>query len=538
MDDLLEAVLSLAENKRLSASRDFDERDHHELARRGAAESTVLLKNEGQLLPLKPGARVAVVGDFAFEPRYQGAGSSMVNATKTETIVEETAHYHLQVIGSARGYERTGGENETLFTEAVSLAKTADVVLYFFGLDELSESEGMDRTHMKIPQNQIRLLEELFKVNPKVVGILSAGSAVEMSWEPCCKAILHGYLSGQAGAGAMLDLLTGRKTPCGKLNETYPVSYEDTPSCHYFPGKERNSEYREGIYIGYRYYETAGVKVRYPFGYGLSYTTFQYSDLQTGKNGISFAVTNSGSFDGAEIVQMYVALPKSRIFRPKKELKGFQKVFLKAGETKKVTIPFDDKTFRYWNVKTGKWETEKGAYQILVGGSSEDIRLLGEISLEGSGAPEPYEEERLRAYYSGKIARVEDEEFAALLGCGLPEGNWGGLLTENDAICQMYYAKSLAARLIYRVLTRKKEAGEARGKPDLNILFIYNMPFRGIAKMTNGIVSMEMVEGMVEAANGHLVLGVSKIIRGYVRNRKENRLYEERLYGKKEGAGK
>ncbi len=189
VDDLLEAVLSLAENKRLSASRDFDERDHHELARRGAAESTVLLKNEGRLLPLKPGVRVAVVGDFAFEPRYQGAASSMVNATKTETIVEETAHYHLQVIGSARGYERTRGENETLFTEAVSLAKTADVVLYFFGLDELSESEGMDRTHMKIPQNQIRLLEELFKVNPKVVGILSAGSAVEMSWEPCCKAI-------------------------------------------------------------------------------------------------------------------------------------------------------------------------------------------------------------------------------------------------------------------------------------------------------------------------------------------------------------
>lgn len=181
VDDLLEAVLSLAENKRLAASRDFDERDHHELARRGAAESTVLLKNEGRLLPLKPGVRVAVVGDFAFEPRYQGAASSMVNATKTETIVEETAHYHLQVIGSARGYERTGGENETLFTEAVSLAKTADVVLYFFGLDELSESEGMDRTHMKIPQNQIRLLEELFKVNPKVVGILSAGSAVEMS---------------------------------------------------------------------------------------------------------------------------------------------------------------------------------------------------------------------------------------------------------------------------------------------------------------------------------------------------------------------
>ncbi|MDO5551471.1 MAG: glycoside hydrolase family 3 C-terminal domain-containing protein, partial [Lachnospiraceae bacterium] len=467
-------------------------------------------------------------------PRYQGAGSSMVNATNVETIKEMFAHDWLQLVGAARGYERTGGENETLLKEAVDLAKKADVVLYFFGLDELSESEGLDRVHMKLPKNQIRLLEQLAEANPKVVGILSAGAAVEMSWDGRCQAILHSYLSGQAGAGAMMDLLTGKRTPCGKLNETYPISYEETPAFHYFPGKERNSEYREGIYIGYRYYGTAGVSVKYPFGYGLSYTTFAYSDLKVAETGITFTLENTGDFDGAEVAQMYVALPESEIFRPAKELKGFRKVFLKAGEKTTVTIPFDDKTFRYWNVVTGKWEVEEGAYQITVGGSSEKAELWSTISVKGSGAPKPYDRDWMKSYFSGKIRQVPDEEFELLLGHEIPNGSWGGLLTENDAICQLSYAKSSLGRLVYRILTRKKEKSEAKGKPDLNILFIYNMPFRGIAKMTNGAVSMEMVDGMVQAANGQLFSGAVKVIRGYFRNRRENRMYEKLLYGREE----
>lgn len=570
VDDLLEAILSLAGEKtgtgagshgkpgqasgdeagsRGKANQEsgysFDERGHHKLARRAAAESAVLLKNEGGILPILSGTKVAVIGDFAFEPRYQGAGSSMVNATKVETIAKMIAHYPLTVAGMARGYVRTGAEDEKLSEEAVLLAKQADVVLYFFGLDELSESEGMDRVHMRLPKNQIRLLERLAEANPKVVGILSAGSAVELSWENRLQALLHGYLGGQAGAGAMLDLLTGKATPCGKLNETYPVSYEDTPTYHYFPGKERNAEYREGLYIGYRYYDTAGVSVKYPFGYGLSYTRFSYSDLKVEEAGASFTLENTGKFDGAEVVQLYVSLPDSRIFRPAKELKGFRKVYLKAGEKQKITIPFDDKAFRYWNVVTGKWEVEGGTYQITVGGSSAQAELSGRLSVKGSGAPNPYEKEKLKAYYSGKVRQVSDAEFELLMGHKISHGGWGKALTENDAICQLYYAKSGLARLVYRILTRKKEQSEAKGKPDLNILFIYNMPFRGIAKMTNGAVSMEMVDGMVKAANGRFFAGMGQVIRGYFRNRKENRLYEERLrrkgaetgHGRKPGKG-
>ena len=229
---------------------------------------------------------------------------------------------------------------------------------------------------------------------------------------------------------------------------------------------------------------------------------------------------------------MYVSLPESGIFRPQKELKGFQKVFLKAGEKKKVTIPFDDKTFRYWNAATGKWETEGGTYQIMVGGSSDQMELTGTLTVKGSDAPNCYDRKLLESYFSGTVRQVSDEEFERLLGHKIPDGRWGGLLTENDAICQLYYAKSFVGRLVYRILTARKKKSEEKGKPDLNILFIYNMPFRGIAKMTNGAVSMEMVDGMVKAVNGQFFSGVSKIITGYFRNQKENQLYEKRLHGK------
>ena len=239
--------------------------------------------------------------------------------------------------------------------------------LYCFGLDELSESESLDRDHMRIPQNQIELLESLVQVNSQIVGVLSAGSAIEMLWHYCCKAILHGYLNGQAGASAMLDLITGAINPSGRLSETYPIRYEDTPAFRYFPSNERNSEYRESIYVGYRYYDTSKVRVQYPFGYGLSYTTFEYSDLEITETGVTFTLKNTGDFDGAEVAQMYVSLPNGTVFRPIKELKGFQKVFLKAGESKKVSISFDDKTFRYWNTKTNRWEIEEGSYEIFIG---------------------------------------------------------------------------------------------------------------------------------------------------------------------------
>ena len=530
VDDLLDAVLVLSENAK-NRVQEFDEEEHHALAKRAVHESAVLLKNEEQILPLPAKCKVAVIGDFAIEPRYQGAGSSVVNPTRLETTRELLELHELDVIGISRGYQRMGTEDVALKQEAVELAKRADVVLYYFGLDELSESEGLDRTHMRIPQVQVELLEEMAKVNDNIVGILSAGASVEMPWELQCKAILHGYLKGQAGAGALLDILTGRVNPSGKLNETYPLKYEDTPAYHNFPSKERTAEYRESIFVGYRYYDTARVSVQYPFGYGLSYTTFTYSNLKVDEKGVTFTITNSGTRDGAEIAQLYVGMKDSHIFRAAKELKGFAKIFLKTGESREVTIAFDDKTFRYWNVKNGRWEIENGTYQIMVGASVDDIRLSSEIQVTGTASGEVYDRAKMPSYYSGQIQEVSDTEFSELLGRAIPEGKWSGELGINDAICQMYYAKSGLARLIYKILTSLKTKSEAKGKPDLNILFIYNMPFRGIAKMTGGAVSMEMVRGMVLVVNGHFFKGMGKIIRGFFSNSKANKAYEEKLAG-------
>ena len=531
VDRLLDAVLTLTGRQEEKPS-EFDKEAHHALAKKAAAQSAVLLKNQEDILPLKPGTHVALIGDFAFEPRYQGAGSSMVNTIKLDKMSELIGGYDLTVVGMARGYKRDGEADTVLEKEAVDLAQSVDVVLYCFGLDELSESEGVDRTHMRIPQNQITLLEAMARVNENIVGILSAGAVVEMPWHTSLKALLHGYLYGQAGAGAMLDIISGKVNPSGRLNETYPVRYEDTPAFKYFPSEERNSEYREALYVGYRYYDTAKVRVLYPFGFGLSYTEFQYRDLTVNPEGAEFTLTNTGNRDGAEVAQLYIGMKDGKVFRPAKELKGFQKVFLKAGESRRVHIPFDDKTFRYWNVRTDQWETERGTYTIMIGASCLDIRLRTETEIEGTTDTYPYYTNRMPSYYSGLIGQVEDQEFQELLGYPIPSGKWNGDLTVNDAICQMYYAKSPAARFVYKKLTQMKKKSEDAGKPDLNILFIYNMPFRAIAKMTGGMVSMEMVEGIVTMVNGHLFRGLGHTIAGFFRNQRQNRKYVKRISGK------
>lgn len=528
VDRLLDAVLTLTGRQEEKPS-EFDKEAHHALAKKAAAQSAVLLKNQEDILPLKPGTHVALIGDFAFEPRYQGAGSSMVNTIKLDEMSELIGGYDLTVVGMARGYKRDGEVDTVLEKEAVDLAQSVDVVLYCFGLDELSESEGVDRTHMRIPQNQITLLEAMARVNENIVGILSAGAVVEMPWHTSLKALLHGYLYGQAGAGAMLDIITGKVNPSGRLNETYPVRYEDTPAFKYFPSEERNSEYREALYVGYRYYDTAKVRVLYPFGLGLSYTEFQYRDLTVNPEGAEFTLTNTGNRDGAEVAQLYIGMKDGKVFRPAKELKGFQKVFLKAGESRRVHIPFDDKTFRYWNVRTDQWETEGGTYTIMIGASCLDIRLRTETEIEGTTDTYPYYTNRMPSYYSGLIGQVEDQEFQELLGYPIPSGKWNGDLTVNDAICQMYYAKSPAARFVYKKLTQMKKKSEDAGKPDLNILFIYNMPFRAIAKMTGGMVSMEMVEGIVTMVNGHLFRGLGHTIAGFFRNQRQNRKYVKQI---------
>lgn len=522
VEELLRIIYEMAPVLEKGKNNIFEVEEHHKVAQKAAAESIVLLKNEENLLPLTKNTKAAVIGDFAKVPRYQGAGSSIVNCTKLDSTLDVFEKYELSLVGFETGYRRNDKADPGLQNAAVKLAKKADVILFYMGLDEISESEGLDRTHMKIPQNQIDLLKELAKVNQNIVAVISAGSAIEMPWVTNCKAVIHGFLGGQAGAGAVLQVITGEICPSGKLAETFPVKYEDNPVYHYFPGKEYSAEYREGFYIGYRYYDTAKVPVQFPFGFGLSYTTFEYSDLKIQGHEVAFFIKNAGKIDGAEIAQLYISVKDSDIYRPAKELKGFTKVFLEAGEQKQVMISLDDKAFRYFNVKTNQWEVEEGKYEILIGSSSSDIRLKEVIQVKGKKAELWYDKNAMSGYYSGNIKQVSDKEFEMLLGHKIPDGRWNEneLLDINDALCQMYYAKSGLARLVYKVLTGIKNRSEAKGVPNLNVLFIYNMPFRSIAKMTNGIITMEMTRSLVYMVNGHFFSGFTRFIKAFFRNQK------------------
>ncbi len=509
------------------SEQSVDARLHHELARNCAAGSIVLLENDG-ILPMKEHTTVAIIGDFAKTPRYQGAGSSQVNPTRLENLYDCAVAAGLKVTGYAQGFDRRElAPDQVLLGEAVALAREAEIVLLCVGLDEILESEGMDRLHMELSGGQQALISAVTSANPNTVLVLSGGAPFVMPEKGTYRAAIHGYLGGQAGASAMLDALLGKSNPSGKLNESWPEKLSDNPSHSYFPSKERTSEYREGLYVGYRYYDTARVPVRYAFGHGLSYTKFEYSDLKVSREKVTFTITNSGSMDGSEIAQVYVSCQNGAVFHPKKELKGFSKVFLKAGERKNVTVLLDDKAFRYFNVKTNCWKVETGSYTIQVAASAADIRLEASLQIMGMDAPRPYGS--LPSYETGNITDVRDEEYQALLGRSIPDGRWGGELTLNDAICQLYYAKSAPARLAYRILTDMKNRAEAKGKPDLNILFIYNMPFRAIGKMTGGMVSDRMVEDIVYLVNGHFWRGLGRITVDFFRNLCSNWKYMKEL---------
>ena len=528
LDELLELVLSThaAVEK---APRTFDAAAHHALARRAAAESIVLLKNEDGILPLKAGEKLAVIGDFAQTPRYQGAGSSAVNALQVDALLDciKADDSGIAFVGYASGFDRQGAADPKKQEEAVSLAKQADTVLLCLGLDELRESEGLDRADMALAENQQQLLDAVAAVNPNVVVLLSAGAPVETPWVGRCKALVYGALGGQAGAGAAADILTGKLCPCGKLSQTWAKAYDDTPAKANFGGEGRNVEYREGLYVGYRYYQTAGVKPAFPFGYGLSYTTFEYSGLKADETGVTLTVTNTGSAAGAEIVQLYVAKPDAKVFRPEQELKGFAKVSLAPGESKTVTIALDDKAFRYWNVKTNAWEVEGGSYQLRVGASSVDIRLTADITVKGTNAPDPYAGLSLTHYVSGQITYVTDAEFEALLGHPIPEDVVR--IDRNMTLGEMDHGRSPLGWLAQKVLRSRLDASFAKGKPDLNTVFQYNMPLRALAKMTNGMVSMGMVDGLVWELKGFWLVGIVRVIYEFIKNSILNAQLKKRL---------
>ena len=512
-----------------AAPREFDAAAHHALARRAAAESLVLLKNEGSLLPLAAGSKVAVIGDFAKNPRYQGAGSSMVNSTQVDVLLDKLIDSELNVIGYQQGFDRHGKPDAALQESACELATQADTVILCMGLDEIAESEGLDRSNLRLAQNQVDLLQAVAAVNPKIVVVLYSGSVVETPWLDNCQALLYAALGGQAGAGAVADALTGKVNPCGKLAETWPLTYADIPSAADFATRRKTVEYREGLYIGYRYFTTAEKAVRFPFGYGMSYTTFAYSDMAADEQGVSLTVTNTGSVAGTEIVQLYVAKKDSELFRPAKELKGFARVTLAPGEKQRITITLDDKALRFWNVKANRWEIEGGEYELLVGASVEDIRLCEKISVHGTATVHPYEDRDLDCYYKGNVLHVSDADFEKLLGHPIPNGKTK--IDRNLTLGELNHARSPLGWLVWLVLTILLDASYKRGKPDLNILFQYNMPLRALAKMTNGAISMGMVDGIVMELQGFWILGLVRVIYEAIKNVVLNAQMEKRLRG-------
>ena len=507
--------------------RSFDADAHHALARRAAGESVVLLKNDDALLPLAEGARVAVIGDFAETPRYQGAGSSAVNSIKVDTFLDCLNDSGLHSVGFAPGFDRQGKPDAAKQAEAVALAAKADAVLLCLGLDEIKESEGLDRADMKLADNQIELLQAVREANPNTVVIVNAGASLETPWLAHCKALVYGALGGQAGAGAMVDVLTGKINPGGKLAETWANAYDDTPARDHFAGPGRTVQYREGLYVGYRYYQTAGVPVAFPFGHGLSYTQFAYSDLHADAHSATLTVTNTGDRAGAEIVQLYVAKPNAEIFRPAQELKAFAKVQLAAGESKTVTLTLDDKAFRYWNTRTESWEVEGGTYELRVGASSADIRLTATVEVIGTDALNPYAGKALPHYQSGKVQTVPDAEWETLLGRPIPDDRVK--IDRNMTLGELNHGRSPLGWLVWAVMTALLNASYKKGKPDLNVLFQYNMPLRALATMTNGTISMGMVDGIVMEVQGFWVIGLVRVIFEAVKNVILNAQLENRL---------
>lgn len=398
VERLLRVIFKAVDQKKPGASYDADA--HHALARKVARESMVLLKNEDGILPLRKGGKIAVIGELAVKPRYQGGGSSHIKPTKLEDIREEivkSAGSKAQVI-YAQGYDlQQDVTDDALVEEAKRTAVQADVAVIFAGLPERYESEGFDRTHLRLPDNQIRLIEAVAGVQSRVVVVLSNGAPVEMPWLGSVKGLLEAYLGGQALGGAIADLLFGDANPCGKLAETFPQRLEHNPSQLNFPGEGDRVEYREGLFVGYRYYDAKQIEPLFPFGFGLSYTTFEYSNLVVGKKSIrddeqvtvSVDVTNTGSRQGKEIVQLYVRDVESSVIRPVKELKGFAKVDLQPGETKTVTFTLGKRSFAYYNVELKDWHVESGEFEILIGRSSRDIVLKDTLQVESTQVIKP-----------------------------------------------------------------------------------------------------------------------------------------------------
>ena len=507
LDTACDRILTLVE-KGINNLGDYsyDPEAHHKLAREIAGQCMVLMKNDGGLLPLKKDAKIAVIGEMASNPRYQGAGSSLINPIRLDS-----AYSTMQDMGIsftyAQGYstKKKGRKSDEYYvSEAVNAAKGAEAALLFIGLTDEYETEGNDRKHLHIPELHNKLVEEVLKVNKNVIVVLSGGAAIEMPWADKVPSILNMFLTGQAGGSAVCDVIFGDVNPGGKLAETYPLALEDNSSYNYFPGTSVSVEYREGVYVGYKYYDTANKAVRFPFGHGLSYTSFEYSDIKLSADKISdtdtvtvsFKIKNTGSFDGAEVAQVYVSDVESTIFRPVKELKGFKKVFLKAGEEKEVSVTLDKRAFAYYNVNLHDWHVESGDFKILVGASSRDVRLEANLFVQSTvEADIPDYRETAPCYYGADITNVTDAEFASVYGKELPPSQRDKsqpltiLNTLEDAADGKYGGK--LNRLLKKFL----------GTETLMGAVALQTPIKNFVSMSFGLFSPEMAKGLLVILN-------------------------------------
>ncbi|GAA2398175.1 glycosyl hydrolase [Catellatospora methionotrophica] len=489
----------------------YDRDAHHALAGRVAAEGAVLLKNDGGLLPLAPGARIAVIGAFAKQPRFQGAGSSHINPHRLDD-----AYTRLSALAEATyapGYRRDSDEiDEALLAEAVAVARAADTVLVYAGLTDSYETEGLDRTHLRLPASHDALIAAVAAANPRTVVVLHNGAPVELPWHGDVPAIVEAYLGGQAGGSAVADVLFGLAEPGGRLAETFPHRWADNP-VHALPNGPRQAEYRESVHVGYRYYDTAGADVLFPFGHGLSYTSFDHTGLSatgTGPVEVTVTVTNTGERAGSEVVQVYVHHPAAAGARPDQELKGFAKVRLAPGESRAVTVVLDRRAFAWYDVTTASWAVTGGRYEIRVGASSRDIRATVAVDVTGDAPPAP-------AYPVPAPGQQWDRDgFAAVYGRPLPDNTADapGTFTLNTPLHDM--RSSPVTRLLQATARRQARGFVKDPKSPMALLIgamLDEMPLRMLSMMSRGRISRPVQEGLLDLANGRWARGLRALAR-------------------------
>ncbi len=538
---MLEFIDRCLEDRVIHGVKKADYEANFELAGDVAAQSAVLLKNNG-ILPLSKGKNIAVIGSLAKVMRYQGSGSSRINPYKLTSFTEYLDELKVNYTYAA-GYDSHNDKpDKELIDRACKVAEKADTVLLFIGLTDTYESEGFDRRHLGLPDSHNALVEAVLEKNKNVVIVLSGGSPVEMPWINEVPAVLNMYLAGSAGGKACYKLLYGEVNPSGKLAETFPLSIRDNPSYLYYQMGPRTVEYRESIFVGYRYFDTAKKEVLFPFGYGLSYTQFEYSDLKFDKKEISdgeevkvaFKVKNVGATDGAEIAQLYVKDVESSIFREEKALKGFKKVFLKAGESAEIEITLDKRSFAFYNTAINDWCVESGDFEILVGASSRDIRLKDIVKVNAAKTEIPDYKDKAPVYYNiAEATEFSAIEFEALLGRPLVDNVKfkKGEIDYNstvDDIGTCWIGKLLrwATYTFSGVVLPKGSPDYMKKMVQLSAL---GMPLRNIYAMTNGMIQKKVVDGLIKRCNGRPFNGIGMILSGLLGKKpvKKSAIYKD-----------